>query len=72
MPPRWLSQMLAVLQGQQAVDLVAQVLVVAGLALVQDHQVDLQPAFAPVGMRLQQFLNDAQAFFSAMRTSRIG
>jgi hypothetical protein len=44
------------------VDLIAQVLVVTQLVLVQDHQVDLQHAFAPVSVRLQEFLNDSQSF----------
>ena len=53
----------AVLEDQQAQDLVAQVLIVTLLALVQDHQVDLQPTFAPVSVRLQQLLNDFQPLF---------
>lgn len=49
--------------GQQALDLVAEILVVARLAWFRITKLIFNPGVAPIGVRLQEFLHDAQALF---------
>ena len=55
---------LAVRLHQEALDLVAQFLIVAGQLRVENHQVDLQATLAPVRMGLQQLPDDRQSLFA--------
>ena len=69
MPPRRFSESRLDMRDQ-AVNLALRFLGIAALLVVKDHQVDLQLAAAPEGMRLQASPDQGQLLFDDPRRSR--
>ena len=61
MPPGRSSRLRLAARGDQAHDLVLQLLPVAGVVLVPDHQIDRQPLQPPVRVRLHQLAHQLDA-----------